>query len=71
MYRVLYTQPACEKTGESAQTSKGPVEWQKVVRWVVLGYAESMEEAKEKYGCGLQYGRAPVLEPIRGSDTVH
>lgn len=56
MFRVLSPAPKTEKTGEFTQTPEGKIHWHRVTEWPHLGYAESMEEAREKFG-----GR-PVLE---------
>lgn len=57
-YRVL--RPRYSKTGETTQTPDGVIRWEKV-EWVDIGPARDMQEAKSKYGEGLEHGRAPVL----------
>ena len=60
MYRVLATAPKMVKTGAVTQTPEGPIHWHRVTEWPHLGYANSYEEAREKFG-----GR-PVLEFVGG-----
>ena len=56
-YRVLHDYPRTEKTGETSMTPDGVVKWNRA-EWRHKGYANSMEEAKEKFG------GYPVLERI-------
>lgn len=55
MFRVL--RPKYIKTGETTQTPDGLIKWN-AVEWVHQGYAESLEEAKAKFG------GYPVLELV-------
>jgi hypothetical protein len=53
-YEVL--RPVLEKTGQRGMHHEyGPFDWY-AVRWVVIGFAESMADAK------AQFGGAPVLQ---------
>lgn len=61
-FRVLKDIPRLEKTGETTQTPEGLIRWNRVSEWIHVGYAESMEDAKAKFG------GYPVLERI---DAVH
>ena len=47
MYRVLI--PKYEKTGEVTQAPEGNIHWQRVARWIELGTARDMKEAREKF----------------------
>jgi hypothetical protein len=59
IYRVLHDYPRTEKIGESTMTPDGAVKWNRVAEWKCKGYANSMEEAKAKFG------GYPVLELAR------
>jgi hypothetical protein len=58
IYRVLATAPKTEKTGEASMSPEGLIRWHRVVEWRHLGYADSYEDARARFG-----GR-PVLELI-------
>lgn len=60
LYRVLATVPNMVKTGEVTQTHEGPMRWHRVTSWTHLGYADSYEDARQRFG-----GR-PVLEFVGG-----
>lgn len=55
-FRVLKDYPKLEKTGETTQTPEGLIRWHRVKEWEHVGYADSFEDAKEKFG------GYPVLE---------
>lgn len=58
VYRVLLDYPRMERSGETTQTPDGTIKWNRVSSWGHRGYANSMEEAKEKFG------GYPVLELV-------
>lgn len=63
MYRIL--RPLYEKTGESSMVTIGgrdiPVQWERVVQWIPVGYARDAKEAREKFA-PVQFGYALVME---------
>jgi hypothetical protein len=62
-YRVLL--PIYEKTGEVTERPGGkPVHWERIERFVVLGGASDMEQAKEKFG------GAPILEWVNPKTPI-
>lgn len=65
-YRVLTSRPQTERTDLIAFTTpEGPIYFHRCKEWKTLGFAESYEEAREKFG-----GR-PVLELIPESKGRH
>lgn len=58
-YIAYHAIPVLEKTGQSGFDEGHVIRWYRVVRWVELGTATSMEHAKRKFG------GYPVLEHIR------
>lgn len=61
VYRVLSTAPKTERTGDVTPTPEGLIRWQRVTDWPCVGYADSYEDARRRFG-----GR-PVLELVRRS----
>lgn len=63
MKRVL--RPVYEQTGETTVTaSQGrevTIRWERLVRWVPVGYARNAQDAKERF-TPLQYGYGLILE---------